>query len=87
MPSKTTTSREGQYLRLGVNVDHVATVRNARGGAHPDPVRAAHLAKAAGADCVATSCPLCQVNLDLRQQDIEKTLHKSGNSNISNFIV
>lgn len=38
------------YLRLGVNVDHVATVRNARGGAHPDPVRAALLAVEAGAD-------------------------------------
>lgn len=37
-------------LRLGVNVDHVATVRNARGGSHPDPVRAAHLAIEAGAD-------------------------------------
>lgn len=37
-------------LRLGVNVDHVATIRNARGGAHPDPVRAAKLAIAAGAD-------------------------------------
>ena len=37
-------------LRLGVNVDHVATVRNARGGAHPDPVRAALLAIEAGAD-------------------------------------
>jgi pyridoxine 5-phosphate synthase len=37
-------------LRLGVNIDHVATVRNARGGALPDPVRAAHLAVAAGAD-------------------------------------
>ncbi len=37
-------------LRLGVNVDHVATVRNARGGTHPDPVRAAALAIAAGAD-------------------------------------
>jgi pyridoxine 5-phosphate synthase len=37
-------------LRLGVNVDHVATVRNARGGRHPDPVRAAKLAIAAGAD-------------------------------------
>lgn len=37
-------------LRLGVNIDHVATVRNARGGRHPDPVRAAHLALAAGAD-------------------------------------
>lgn len=37
-------------LRLGVNIDHVATLRNARGGAFPDPLRAAHLAEAAGAD-------------------------------------
>jgi pyridoxine 5-phosphate synthase len=37
-------------LRLGVNIDHVATIRNARGGRHPDPVRAARLAEAAGAD-------------------------------------
>lgn len=37
-------------LRLGVNIDHVATIRNARGGKSPDPVRAAALAKAAGAD-------------------------------------
>ena len=37
-------------LRLGVNIDHVATVRNARGGAYPDPVRAAREAVAAGAD-------------------------------------
>ncbi len=37
-------------LRLGVNIDHVATIRNARGGHHPDPVRAAHMAAAAGAD-------------------------------------
>ncbi|MGM0585410.1 MAG: pyridoxine 5'-phosphate synthase [Pseudomonadota bacterium] len=37
-------------LRLGVNIDHVATIRNARGGAHPDPVRAARIAEAAGAD-------------------------------------
>ena len=38
------------HVRLGVNIDHVATVRNARGGAHPDPVRAAREALAAGAD-------------------------------------
>src|ERR1044072_4096429 len=38
------------HLRLGVNVDHVATVRNARGGLHPDPVRAAKIAIEAGAD-------------------------------------
>lgn len=37
-------------LRLGVNIDHVATIRNARGGAHPDPVRAAEIAAMAGAD-------------------------------------
>jgi len=37
-------------LRLGVNIDHVATIRNARGGAHPDPLRAAQLAIEAGAD-------------------------------------
>ncbi|HEX9648667.1 MAG TPA: pyridoxine 5'-phosphate synthase [Alphaproteobacteria bacterium] len=37
-------------LRLGVNIDHVATIRNARGGRHPDPVRAARLAAEAGAD-------------------------------------
>ncbi|HYB54930.1 MAG TPA: pyridoxine 5'-phosphate synthase [Alphaproteobacteria bacterium] len=39
-----------RYLRLGVNIDHVATIRNARGGRHPDPVRAARLAATAGAD-------------------------------------
>ena len=43
-------TRYAGRLRLGVNIDHVATVRNARGGAMPDPVRAARLAEAAGAD-------------------------------------
>jgi len=37
-------------LRLGVNIDHVATIRNARGGRHPDPIRAARVAADAGAD-------------------------------------
>mgnify|MGYP003309579850 CR=1 FL=1 len=37
-------------LRLGVNIDHVATIRNARGGFGPDPVRAALLAQTSGAD-------------------------------------
>ena len=46
----TRTSGKAPYLRLGVNIDHVATIRNARGGGHPDPVRAAHLAAEAGAD-------------------------------------
>ena len=39
-----------QNIRLGVNIDHVATVRNARGGKYPDPTRAALLAERAGAD-------------------------------------
>ncbi len=41
---------EKRPIRLGVNIDHVATLRNARGGEHPDPVRAAQLAASAGAD-------------------------------------
>lgn len=40
----------GGYLRLGVNIDHVATIRNARGGSHPDIMRAAELATKSGAD-------------------------------------
>jgi pyridoxine 5-phosphate synthase len=40
------------HLRLGINIDHVATVRNARGGRHPDPLRAAKIAADAGADGV-----------------------------------
>lgn len=40
----------GRRVRLGVNIDHVATIRNARGGGHPDPVRAARLAAESGAD-------------------------------------
>jgi pyridoxine 5-phosphate synthase len=43
-------SRRSGRLRLGVNIDHVATIRNARGGVHPEPLRAAELAIAAGAD-------------------------------------
>ncbi len=45
-------SEQGKFapLRLGVNIDHVATLRNARGGVHPDLLRAARIAEAAGAD-------------------------------------
>jgi pyridoxine 5-phosphate synthase len=48
--SESRTKRAAGRLRLGVNIDHVATIRNARGGRHPDPVRAARLAEEAGAD-------------------------------------
>src|SRR5215469_2437789 len=44
------TARASPRLRLGVNIDHVATIRNARGEGYPDPARAAEIAMAAGAD-------------------------------------
>ena len=52
MAPRTKTAPPPAHLRLGVNIDHVATIRNARGGRHPDPLRAAHLAIEAGADGV-----------------------------------
>ena len=55
-------------LRLGVNIDHVATVRNARGGAHPDPLRAARLAVAAGADGITAH--LREDRRHIRDEDI-----------------
>lgn len=57
-------------LRLGVNIDHVATVRNARGGALPDPVRAAHLAVAAGADGITAH--LREDRRHIRDADMER---------------
>ena len=50
MAPRTKSASPPAHLRLGVNIDHVATIRNARGGRHPDPLRAAHLAVEAGAD-------------------------------------
>ena len=57
-------------VRLGVNIDHVATVRNARGGLHPDPVRAAELAIAAGADGITAH--LREDRRHIRDDDIER---------------
>jgi pyridoxine 5-phosphate synthase len=50
LASSKSPGRTSSRLRLGVNIDHVATIRNARGGLHPDPVRAALMAAEAGAD-------------------------------------
>jgi len=58
------------YLRLGVNVDHVATIRNARGGRHPDPVRAAKLAIAAGCDGITAH--LREDRRHIRDDDIAR---------------
>jgi pyridoxine 5-phosphate synthase len=57
-------------LRLGVNIDHVATIRNARGGRHPDPVRAAKLAIAAGADGITAH--LREDRRHIRDDDIAR---------------
>jgi pyridoxine 5-phosphate synthase len=61
-------------LRLGVNIDHVATLRNARGGGHPDPVRAAHLAIMAGADSITAH--LREDRRHIRDEDIHRLRHE-----------
>lgn len=57
-------------LRLGVNIDHVATVRNARGGDHPDPVRAAELVAGIGADGITAH--LREDRRHIRDEDIAR---------------
>jgi pyridoxine 5-phosphate synthase len=60
-------------LRLGVNIDHVATLRNARGAVWPDPLRAALLAEAAGADGITAH--LREDRRHIRDQDMEALRH------------
>ncbi|GAN85940.1 pyridoxine 5'-phosphate synthase [Komagataeibacter intermedius] len=57
-------------IRLGVNIDHVATVRNARGGTHPDPVKAALLAQETGADGITAH--LREDRRHIRDADLER---------------
>lgn len=57
------------HLRLGVNIDHVATMRNARGGSHPDPARAAKQAADAGADGITIH--LREDRRHIRDEDLE----------------
>jgi pyridoxine 5-phosphate synthase len=64
------TVSQAPYLRLGVNIDHAATIRNARGGWHPDPVRAAKLAVAAGADGITAH--LREDRRHIRDEDIAR---------------
>ena len=59
-------------LRLGVNIDHVATIRNARGGDHPDPVRAAHIAAGAGADGITAH--LREDRRHITDEDIDRLM-------------
>jgi pyridoxine 5-phosphate synthase len=64
------------HLRLGVNVDHVATIRNARGGRHPDPVAAAKIAIAAGADGITAH--LREDRRHIRDEDIARLKAEIG---------
>ncbi len=61
-----------QRLRLGVNIDHVATIRNARGGDHPDPVRAAEIVAAVGGDGITAH--LREDRRHIRDADIERIM-------------
>ena len=61
-------------LRLGVNIDHVATIRNARGGDHPDPVRAAFAAADAGADGITAH--LREDRRHIRDDDISRLMER-----------
>ena len=65
-----------EHLRLGVNIDHVATVRNARGGDYPDPVRAAKLAEEAGADGITAH--LREDRRHITDHDIERLTEALG---------
>ena len=60
------------HLRLGVNIDHVATIRNARGGDHPDPVRAARMAADAGADGITAH--LREDRRHITDEDIDRLM-------------
>ena len=62
--------KSASHLRLGVNIDHVATIRNARGGDHPDPLRAAEIAEAAGADGITAH--LREDRRHIGDRDIER---------------
>lgn len=59
-----------QRLRLGVNIDHVATIRNARGGDHPDPVRAAEIVAAVGGDGITAH--LREDRRHIRDDDLQR---------------
>src|SRR6516225_4781228 len=59
-------------VRLGVNVDHVATLRNARGGRHPDPLRAAEVAVSAGADGITAH--LREDRRHIRDDDVARLM-------------
>ncbi len=68
--------RSPRALRLGVNIDHVATIRNARGGIHPDPVRAAEIVAAAGGDGLTVH--LREDRRHIRDEDLSRIQSATG---------
>ncbi len=60
----------GERIRLGVNIDHVATIRNARGGLHPDPFRAAEIVSRAGGD--GLTIHLREDRRHIRDEDLQR---------------
>lgn len=64
------------FLRLGVNIDHVATIRNARGGDHPDPVRAAEMVAGAGGDGITAH--LREDRRHIRDDDLARIQAATG---------
>ncbi|HUD29413.1 MAG TPA: pyridoxine 5'-phosphate synthase [Novosphingobium sp.] len=63
-------------LRLGVNIDHVATIRNARGGEHPDPARAAQIVAQAGGDGITVH--LREDRRHIRDEDLQRVFEATG---------
>ena len=69
-----------EYIRLGVNIDHVATIRNARGSVHPDPVKAAKIAQSSGADGITAHLRedrrhISDVDIKLLKEEIDIPLN------------
>lgn len=71
-----TQNKQPQRLRLGVNIDHVATIRNARGGDHPDPMRAAEIVARAGGDGITVH--LREDRRHIRDEDLARVQEAAG---------
>lgn len=65
-----------QHLRLGINIDHIATIRNARGGSHPDPIRALEIVKNAGGDGITAH--LREDRRHIRDEDIYRIVKSTS---------
>jgi pyridoxine 5-phosphate synthase len=72
----TISGQPSRSLRLGVNIDHVATIRNARGGDHPDPVRAAQIVAACGGDGITVH--LREDRRHIRDEDLARIQAATG---------